>query len=506
MKKIIVIAFLLVASLSTTAQQVGINNPLPDASAVLDIKSSDKGLLIPRVTKSQRVNISNPASGLMIYQTGPDSTGFYYFQNTWHYINYDSMLPPSSIILSKTFPNLSLQNNNFKYGGKINIPNATITETLPEVANFWSLIDSVIPGSPTNGTVDLKSIWADSVFFLAGGYSGSNAGIPFYKYSPATGEWTMANSSSIMPKGANAARVGNKWIFWGGIAGLNFPYGSAFPAYIFDLNTFSLTQSATLIDSARTYNTATNIGSSLYFWGGKNILISSYTYGTGYKYNVTSNTWSAMTNNGAPSPRYYAGAIAAGTKLIIWGGNAPSEGISKTGAIYNTINNTWTPMSTTNAPTTGAVEPAMAYYNNQVYIISGSETKRFDPLANTWTTLAPPPYSFYGQKFDYDGNGKIYVWGGARYFYVGAPTTNGYIYDIATNSYTTIPNTGALNARAGHTLCAGNEGMMVWGGSKSTGFDPTTAESLKSGGIFYLNAQNVSVTLPLAPLYLYEKK
>lgn len=505
MRNIITIAFVLF-SISVKSQQVGINNPSPDTSAVLDIKSSTQGILIPRLEKKEREKIYKPANGLMVYQTGPDSAGFYYYQDTWHYINYDSMLPPSSIVLSKTYPNLSLQNNNFAYGGQINIPNATITGFFPVAANVWTPIDSTVTNYPPNGTVDLKSIWADSVYFLAGGFGSSNSGIPFYKYNPTTGIWTMANSSTVMATGANCARVGNKWVFWGGYAGLSAPYGNAFPAYIFDLNTFSLTPSAAINDTARRFPTATSIGNNIYFWGGMSVLNSSYIFSTGYKYDVVGNTWTAMSTSGAPLGRYLASSVAAGTDVVIWGGYNPSGGILKTGAVYHTGTNTWTAMSTTNAPATGSIEPAMAYYNGNVYVISASETKRFDPVANTWTTLSPPPFSYYGQKFTYDGNGKMYVWGGARYFFAGAPTNTGYVYNLATDTYTTISTSNAPIARSGHTVCYGNNGFMVWGGSASTGFNPSAAESFKSGGMFYLNAQNVFVTQALAPLYLYEKK
>ncbi len=49
-----------------------------NASSVLDIKSTSKGLLIPRVTLSERNLISNPASGLLVFQT-TDTPGYYYY-------------------------------------------------------------------------------------------------------------------------------------------------------------------------------------------------------------------------------------------------------------------------------------------------------------------------------------------------------------------------------------------------------------------------------------------
>ncbi len=73
---------LLITAISITLNvfaQVSINvdNSNPDPSAMLDVKSTSKGLLIPRMTQVQRNAIVNPATGLMIYQTD-NTPGFYY--------------------------------------------------------------------------------------------------------------------------------------------------------------------------------------------------------------------------------------------------------------------------------------------------------------------------------------------------------------------------------------------------------------------------------------------
>lgn len=504
--RLIIFCLLMFLTLCTTAQQVGINNTTPDPSAVLDIQANNRGLLIPRMDKASRNAILNPAKGLMVYQSGPDSIGFYYYHSNWNYINYDSMLPPSSIVLSETNPNPRLLNNNFKYNGQLNIPNATVTVFLPSATNIWMPIDSTPAIYPPNGTVDLFSTWADSVYILAGGFSGVNNGISFYKFNPTSSKWQMVNSNFI-PLGAAQARVGNKWVFWGGIFSSGGPVNNnALQASIFDVGSYTITQSVLPNDSARRFHTANAVGNNIYFWGGLSMTSNTYVYNTGYKYDVVANTWTLMSNAGAPGARYHAGSVTAGSDVVIWGGYNPTGGILNTGGIYRTATNAWVTMSAVNAPTTGTIEPAMAYYNSNVYIISGLQTKRFDPFANTWTTLAAPPFSFSGQKFTYDGNGKIYVWGGAKYFFAGAPSNVGYVYDIVSNSYTTLPTNDAPVARAGHTLCYGAGGFLVWGGSNSTGSNPTTIQSLKSGGLFYLNASNVYVTQPLGNLFMYEKK
>jgi hypothetical protein len=62
------------------SQNVSITNDgsPADASAMLDVKSTSKGFLAPRMTVIQRENISAPATGLLVYQTD-EATGYYYF-------------------------------------------------------------------------------------------------------------------------------------------------------------------------------------------------------------------------------------------------------------------------------------------------------------------------------------------------------------------------------------------------------------------------------------------
>ena len=71
---------LLCFSMQAIAQKdnVGIGTLQPDRSAVLEIQSPNKGLLIPRMSVSQRNAIPQPANGLLVYQTDAAS-GFYFF-------------------------------------------------------------------------------------------------------------------------------------------------------------------------------------------------------------------------------------------------------------------------------------------------------------------------------------------------------------------------------------------------------------------------------------------
>jgi len=84
MKKYVIL-LLAVLPLQELNAQIAVNtdHSSADASAMLDVKSSSKGMLAPRMTSAQRAAVSSPATGLFVYQTDA-VTGFYYYDGaTW---------------------------------------------------------------------------------------------------------------------------------------------------------------------------------------------------------------------------------------------------------------------------------------------------------------------------------------------------------------------------------------------------------------------------------------
>lgn len=67
MKKILL--FLAFLSTIMVSAQVGIGTNNPNSSSALDVSSNNSGVLIPRLTTAQRDAISNPAEGLLVYNT-----------------------------------------------------------------------------------------------------------------------------------------------------------------------------------------------------------------------------------------------------------------------------------------------------------------------------------------------------------------------------------------------------------------------------------------------------
>lgn len=73
------ILILLLLPVSLYAQNIGINEDgsTPHPTSILEVKSSSKGMLIPRLTDAQRLAIANPAKGLMLYNLNTDCLNFF---------------------------------------------------------------------------------------------------------------------------------------------------------------------------------------------------------------------------------------------------------------------------------------------------------------------------------------------------------------------------------------------------------------------------------------------
>jgi uncharacterized protein (TIGR02145 family) len=98
---IICATFILIITLNGAAQ-VGINNTgrLPDNSAILDVLSTEKGMLIPRLTDNEINSIDNPANGLQVFCTS-DSRLYIYVasEHRWKNVAYG----PGELILPAIF-------------------------------------------------------------------------------------------------------------------------------------------------------------------------------------------------------------------------------------------------------------------------------------------------------------------------------------------------------------------------------------------------------------------
>ncbi len=99
-KYFIGVIFLLI-SVICFSQNVGINQPNPDPSALLDLTSDSMGLLIPRMTTTDRNNIVSPVEALLIYNTTTQCyEGYNVTTSTWVAFGCIGCTVPTSVTAS----------------------------------------------------------------------------------------------------------------------------------------------------------------------------------------------------------------------------------------------------------------------------------------------------------------------------------------------------------------------------------------------------------------------
>ena len=223
MRKIF-LSLLLIAEIAIRmeAQSVSINTDgsNPDASSILDIKSSGKGLLIPRMNSGQRTAISSPATGLMVFDT--TSKTFWYFNGAgWANISAGWSLGGNSgtnsatqfigtldnlPLLVRTNGELSGQvgpmlNNNTSWGYRALKNNNGGYENV--AIGFQSMFSNVTGGTNT-------AVGSASLYFNTSGFNNSAIGYASMAFNT-TGSANTANGAYALygnTTGSNNTAVG----------------------------------------------------------------------------------------------------------------------------------------------------------------------------------------------------------------------------------------------------------------------------------------------------------
>ena len=160
----------------------------PSSSSMLDVKSTTKGMLIPRLTTAQRTAIVSPATSLLVFDTSLN--GFYYYNGTT-WINLSSG-SSSGLLWSYSSPNVYLTGASDKVGIGTSTP-----------AHKLSVSDNVTLTDGTDGSfIDIQN-QSNSTGVLSGirFYNGTTAntykGGIFYKDALGfgRGDLILANNS-----------------------------------------------------------------------------------------------------------------------------------------------------------------------------------------------------------------------------------------------------------------------------------------------------------------------
>ena len=120
----LVLLVLLIISAVTANAQVGIGTNTPATSAQLEVSSTSKGFLPPRMTVAQKSAITTPAQGLIIYCTDCGANG------EPEYFNGSTWLNMAGNAVAKATPTVSISVGTYTYSGAAQGPNvATNTGT-----------------------------------------------------------------------------------------------------------------------------------------------------------------------------------------------------------------------------------------------------------------------------------------------------------------------------------------------------------------------------------------
>jgi hypothetical protein len=168
--KFIILFFALFIASSGSFAQVSVNNDgtLPDGSAMLDVKSLNKGFLPPRMTQAQRNSIGNPATGLTIYQTD-GIAGLYY--------NWGTPLSPAWALVGNNAGQWLNSGDNIYYSpGRVGIGTSNPLERLHVDGDFYLSNSIDYPFM----FFDLKNSWPGGHCGMAFKYDQHNKAYIYY--------------------------------------------------------------------------------------------------------------------------------------------------------------------------------------------------------------------------------------------------------------------------------------------------------------------------------------
>ena len=176
--KLFLLLFYCLLTFTYSFSQVGIGTENPDASSILDIVSAgnNKGILIPRMTLTQKNNINSPAEGLLLYQTDQVKGLYVYINANWKWI--------FSSVNSSTHVDI---NNTIAIGGVVSATNSVAIGVNSLVSNTTGSKNTAIGYGALSTTTTVTGLTAIGYEALGANTSGvSNTAIGYESLSANT--------------------------------------------------------------------------------------------------------------------------------------------------------------------------------------------------------------------------------------------------------------------------------------------------------------------------------
>jgi len=206
-----IIVFFVLSAMQINAQNgVSINHTgaASDPSAMLDVSSSNKGFLTPRMTEADRIAVVNPARGLLVYQID-NTTGFWFFDgSSWVQANAGDNLgnhiaTDSLDMANKKITNLATCTHNLDAANKEYVDNAVgagggAGYSLPSMISNESLSDYTLSEAVdycNNLSEGGFNDWRLPLFDEMSLFFGSDAGATEYLWTR-TMAWGKENASN----------------------------------------------------------------------------------------------------------------------------------------------------------------------------------------------------------------------------------------------------------------------------------------------------------------------